>query len=377
MRIYHCLDELAQNEMMLIDYYVSQYGEECRAIIQERSDKTIYLLDSPPDVTFQYLIQNQNYADPIEIENFENLSKDYCYLMQILTEEEQKSLYCTFCDYHAISSKEYSSKQEQILSIISKIYKGYALYKNECNQFGFVAIQDKQIFKQFSQEISEIKESKKINLLNQSLWGKKVKESFCNIGIKVSDETFSYFFNLDKLHVAHCINFSFYTFVYVPVIQLYLNGGYVDRVFLHENRHAIESGNHYKIGLNHDGFYYFNEFRTEMHAIEDNQVLPTLFSKEGEAAVSFYYEYMFPFLGDLLEEYQFFIDQCAIHNDIEKFLCIFGENDMREYSKMLDQNYALVRDFCINGSGLLEVDPTSCLEKVDLLKKHAKKYLKK
>lgn len=377
MRIYYSLDTLVQNKKMLIDYYTSQYGEESRSIIQERVNKIIYILDSPPDVTFQYLVQNQNYADSLEVENFEELSHDYCYLLKILAEQEQEELYCTFCHYHLISSKEYSNKQEQILSIINQVHRGEVFYQKACKRFGVNAIQDRQIFKQFSQKISEIKESKKINLLNQSLWGKMIRDFFYHIGIKFDDKFFSYLFNLDKLHVAHCINFSSHIFVYVPVIQLYLNGGYVDRVFFHENRHAIEAGSNYKIGLNYDDFYYFNEFRTEKHAIEDHQVLPTLFSKKGDANINFYYEYMFPFLGDLLEKYQDPIDQCAIRNDIESFLSIFGKDDMREYSQMLNQNYTLIRNFCIDGSGVLEVDSTSCLEKVDLLKKNAKQYLKK
>ncbi len=375
-RLYYSLNTLRENQEMLMNYYVSQYDREFYEYLQERSNKTIYLLESPPDYTFRFLKENERYASDMDLEQTEKIAQDYSYLRDILRQQAEEDLCSTFLKYHPISLVEYFDKREFILSNMDHLPESFSCYQERCHKLNLMALKEEEIFKQFSKEVLKIRDAQYVNLLTQSLWGKAIRESFLQSGVKMSDEVFSYILRLDKKKVAHCINFNSYILVYLPVIQLYFEGGYVDRTFLHENRHVVEAGNGYQIGVNKGLFHYFNEFRTEKHAIEDNQVLPTIFSKKGDDDVCFLYEQAFPLLGTLLEKYQYVIDQCAIDNNIEKLLKTFGRKDLLEYVQLLNQSYQLIKNSSFNGESY-SINPNVCLRKVKKLMKNADRYLRR
>ena len=93
-RLYYSLNTLRENQEMLMNYYVSQYDREFYEYLQERSNKTIYLLESPPDYTFRFLKENERYASDMDLEQTEKIAQDYSYLRDILIKKWKKMDNC-------------------------------------------------------------------------------------------------------------------------------------------------------------------------------------------------------------------------------------------------------------------------------------------
>lgn len=355
MNLVYPLEILNEKEKLLRNYYVEQYGEDMRQLIEKRENKTIYLFTSPPDVTFKYLVENDKYV--IDWEYFsevEEYYKDYIELEKEINEKRNRKLFYLFCNLHNISFKDYLHKEDEILDLINNSFFD-SCYKEKCDDLGIKALTNKKVIETFNKKRDILVREANGSLITRSLWGQDIRKSFLDMHIGIDDDVLCNIIGVDNDMIARCCNFRRVIIVFVPMIKTYLNGGNVDRIFLHENRHAVESGD--VIGINgEDCLNILNEVRTEKHAIEDDNELPTIFSKSKTENIDYYYEKVFPCCEEILGKYSSLIDRCAIENNMSLLFDTFGREDICRYGKMLEVFYKKIRDFLRNGSGYLEVN---------------------
>lgn len=360
MNLVYPLDVLTKNEKMLIEYYVEQYGEDVRSLIEERNNKTIYLLVSPPDVTYNFLLENSQYV--IDWEYFEMIEAYYNNFIRkkkYLKEQYEEALSNMFYNIHDISINDYKNRRDEILKLIKNI-KDLDAYKSLCLKLGIKCEDDKETFRLFMLEKEKLQRRFNSQLIRKSLWGQDIKDSFFEMGFDFSDEVLSAILDLKSQNVAHCFNFNSFIISYIPIIQIHANGGDVDRVFLHENRHVVESGDF--IGIHGiQNLRILNEVRTEMHAKEDEENLPVLFSRKASDNLVYHYENIMLFCEKLMNKYWKFIDRCAIENNLNLLYDAFGEKEINKYGAMINKSYYELLNFFNNGKGYFEVDGTEHL----------------
>lgn len=373
MRIVYPADALCESEKKLLDYYTNQYGKEYSSLIKKRIDNTIYIFESTPDITYNYLQENQKYVFDFEyMDEVEKLAANYCKLERNLEEKRRDSLYSLFCYYHEIHCFFHKQKFHEIIEIIDNI-QNECFYKEKCIKLGIRPIEQREKLIALKKNIAQINRDKSAKLLLMSKWGQGLRKTLLEVGLKFTDESFTGILDsTDRESVACCCNLS-KTIVFLPLIKNSYDG-YLDRVFLHENRHAIEAIPKTSIGLKtlNGDFKILNEVRTEMHAIDDDKNLDVIFSKRTENNITFHYEFLFPLCEEFIKEHQTIIDRCALLNDRNEFLQTFGKKDIFEYSAMLEKVYREYQEFFTSGAEYFEVDSTEYLDKIKVLKKNAK-----
>lgn len=363
---------LEDNEKMLIDYYASIYGSKYKNLIKDRTDSTIYIFESKPEYTFKFLLENQDkISDFSQLEYVEKQAKDYSKLELDLNTKLQLDVYFMFCDYHNIDAKKNSNNFDIILQIADEMTTNYEKYCLECNCLGIKPINDSKIISDFLQKKRKKIQLKDKELFFQSIWGKRIKQSFLEMGLSIDDNILYHIFDIGGAD-GRCLNHPCgLKFVYVPTIQLYCQGYNVDSAFLHENRHVVEAGEDGKcIGISpsYDKFTLLNEIRTEKNAIEDFENLPTLFSRKSSNDDNVTYRFLFPFCADFFEEYQFLLDMCAIENNISLLESIFGREALSDYDNLLVRIFATIENNL--GKGNLKII-CSYLDKIERLKENA------
>lgn len=121
----------------------------------------------------------------------------------------------------------------------------------------------------------------------------------------------------------------------------------------------------------------FNEIRVQKLAINITQQLhdmnvyiydePNDFKLCGESG----YEYFFPLVGDFIEKYELILSRCAIDNDFDSLIDVFGPSFIDFYNKLNDIFYDFIQYFLNTGNLKTQKD-----EQIDILKKEMDKYFK-
>lgn len=369
-RILNPAQALEDKREQLLDYYASQYGEENRSLIRKRNDKIIYIFESTPDINYEFLCDNQDkITNWEEFEEVEEEAIDYCKKRKILESKEQHDIYTLFCNYHNISYQQNMSKIEPILSLIDNI--DLPKYEIECSSLGIRPLKNKEIINELIKKKQKIIQMKKMKLIEKSLWGRHLQQTFLENGLNIDSKLLAKIINSELTGI--CYTISSFTFVCIPIIERYQQFGSIDRIFLHENRHAIESGQDYMIGLTdkEKRLMMINEIRTEKHAIEDNQNLPTIFSKKVTNPNVVDYELLFKLCKDLFEEYKYLFDQCAFENNINNLDKAFNIEELTKYDKMLLDAHNLIQRQIRIGTGKLTIRSSPYFEMIERLKENA------
>lgn len=294
---------------------------------------------------------------------------DYCKKRKILESKEQHDLYTLFCDYHHISYQQNISKMELILNLVDSI--DLPQYVIECSNLGIRPIDDQEKINALIKQKRELAQLKWLKLITDSLWGQNLNQAFLKNGLKIDNRLLIKILNMNS--TGYCYTISNYTFVFIPLIERYQQFGSLDRIFLHENRHAIESGQNCKIGLMDKAkrLMMINEIRTEKHAIEDNQNFPTIFSKKVTNPNIVDYEFLFKLCENLFEDYEYLFDQCAIENDITNLAKVFNIVELTTYDKILLGAYDSIQRKIRIGAEKLTIRGTPYFKMLEKLKENA------
>lgn len=369
-RIINPVQALEEKREQLRNYYTRQYGKKYNSLIKERENKIIYIFESTPDITFSFLCDHQDkIINWEEFDEEEQEAIDYCEKRKLLESEEQKEMYTLFCNEHHISCQQNFSKIDFILKLIDNI--DMPQYITECSILGIKPIDDEEKINSLIRKKREIVQINQMKLIKESLWGQNLNKAFLENGLQIDNRLLAKLLNINSTGL--CYTISNYTFVCIPLMERYQQFGSLDRIFLHENRHAIESGQNCMIGLTDKKkrLMTINEIRTEKHAIEDNHNFPIIFSKEITNPCIVDYEILFKLCKDLFEEYRHLFDQCALKNDIQKLDKAFDIEKLTEYDKMLLDAYNLIQRQIRIGNGNLTIRSTPYFEIVERLKENA------
>lgn len=367
-------EALSSSWGLLKDYYVEQYGKRYQELIERRLEKTIYLFDSNPKYTYQYLLENEDYVfDSQQIEIVSEYVGDLKARESIRKDMADRRLYSIFCQYHNISETIYKAKYEEILLFIKGQKEFGSDYKETCFKLGIRPINSQTVFYDFLCKTDCLQQEAVAFILKDSLWLNDIRKSLAMQQIILSPDLLAELFN--GKHGAVCCNIPQYRIVKIPLIELYYDGMSIDQTFFHENRHAIEASEVLTstIGLDEKSINLkiFNEIRTDLHAYLDESNLPVIFSRSADPDVESVYKNLFRLSKKIFSQYGSFLDQCAIENDFDKLFKAFGKKELLEYNRLLENTFKEIMLFYKTDNPELFIDSIKHLEVEEQLIRNA------
>lgn len=376
--ITHPNEVLNSHKDKLEKMYIEDYGRKHIDLVRERMHNTAYMFDSTPDITYEFVVNNGVLMSDEKFNKLEEFYKDF---IKTKKEAEKKSEYAIFlniCKHFKLDEKTYRKYYHDLVNLPIQAYvKEFIpflsseeqnmgeeqlkqVYLNKCEELQIKPITNPNTLKKIILENMNIDE-KVYNyiLFSKSLFGKYAKRKLeIKLGIKITiDKVIDYYTSIDPF----CIS-NKKTLVFIPMIKTYQNGGKLNTIFLHENRHAIESNGK---GFGIDVLFMphldiLNELRTELKAMEDQERVPKMFNVvEREITDNYTLEPYLLFIEEvqeLFKQYGHIFNECAITNNIRLLQKYFG---IRELKKMNDLLYNEFHS-CVNqlesGSKGIDID---------------------
>lgn len=365
-KMMHPEEVIQENMNFLLSYYSEEYGKKFDPLLECRAKNAIYLFDSSPDITFQFLFNHQNEIDDWEyFSKIEEQAKDYIQVKKQVEEERDSVIYSLFCGSFGISPRDSFYGIDKVLKAIFE--------KN----FEFLDISlSSTKLQEFLEKVEEEKKLANVKLISQSLWGKDLRQRL----LRENGLNIDYYVLSILMYSRECSCYHFTgpserqaTFLCMSLIKEGYFGD-LDRLFLHEFRHVLESGC-CSIGIDFGKYTMLNEARTEKHAEFDNYALPTIFSKKIYRERIMMYEYLFPFTEEFLDDYSTVLDCCALLNDLDLLEDVFSSQALLEYNQKLRDIYFMIDDANKHGVKDLHFSYTPFQESITLLRKNASQYL--
>ena len=379
---------------LLYDVYVEDYGKNNAKLIKRRQANTQYLFDSDPILTMAFLKDYQMLFHDSEIEDrtfseyrdfialqkkkLPKVQENYYELLCAIYKLKDKSL---FKDVLALDFDSFSYFSDFLLknrdcseNIKDRIRLRREKYIHDCKKLGVRILTTKK-------EIAYLMEARNMYYyeeilfyLNDSKWGKRILNNFYQKGINISITSLAT--AMSGVRIASCAPYHLLrdkkggTLVYYPIIKNRKYAGF-DRLFYHENRHAIEYGkNHSGLSLrNPEKYVLTNEIRTEINAIMDSEKMEKyiLFSNDPLTDVTFNtYERYLPYTGEFFTDNLDILNKLAIRGDMDGFYEKFGFTLLRKMNDYLESIPSEVIH-----SGRYDFDYIS--KGTELVKKHIKK----
>ena len=363
--IFYPDEAIDEVQRLLYDIYLEDYGEENGKLIRQRQAKTVCLFDSDPIVTMQFLSDyNELFNDPKIEDRTAEEYRDFINLQRKKLPEIQKNYYDLLCDIFKLKDKgqfkevlnldydSYSSDYDNLLNnpycsneLKARILLRRAKYIEACNKIGVRNLVNKK-------EIAALRQARNLYYYNEfhfyldeSKWGKRIINNFYSKGIKINIDSLTAI--MSGTNNACCAPFHLLrdkkggSLIYFPIIQNRCFDGF-DRIFYHENRHAIEYGKNYS-GLsltNPEKYVLCNEIRTEINALRDSKRMEryVLFSNDPIADGFFVrYERCFPYTGDFFYDNLDVINRLALRGDFDGFYEMFGYSFLRVMDTFLER----------------------------------------
>lgn len=373
-RILFPIKTLKDNILYLYKYYLDKYGYKYDSLIKKRVSNIVYILDSSPDITYNFLKANptisvsEEYFDYIKrmANNYEKLNKE-------LDKQMLASTILLFNKYHNITDI-FTYDVHKILYLIVYMCNDRKRYIDEAVNLDITPINDDIKLEQFLHENEQILYNKEVKLLNDSLWGQNIKKNLNQKGLYFDDITFASLLNVSEngLFRSFEVNFTdigFQPVIIIPILKRYCEGMNIDRIFLHEFRHAIENEGINRIGLQDRSSMLscFNEVRTEGNAINDENNLRTIFSRRLLKGQKYFAEEVYYRNKGFFDSYNQILDDLAINNDIESLFKIFGKKEIIEYNDLLDN----IMEKYLSSTSDISYDYEMCSKKIKVLEKNA------
>ena len=381
MRVLFPMEVLQEKTELLYKYYKEQYKNKFSSLIKDRMNNIVYLFDSSPVVTYNFLLSNTNIAVNEEyLSLLKEENDDYKSLNQKLSKQIIDSTILLFCIYHNISSiKGYDV--EEILNLIVLMCNDRKSYIERASDLGIRPIEDEKKREQFLTLNKQLLCSKDAKLVIESKWGQNIRKRLSNEGLFFDDVTFASL--LSYTENGFCRAFEVkngkinpQVIITIPILKRYCEGMNVDLIFLHEFRHAIEISGVDRIGLYDKSgiFNCFNEVRTEGCAINDDKNIDAIFSKRTLKIWRDFHGMLYYHNSAFFNKYNDILNDLAIENDIENMYKIFGKKDILEYDNILNSIYnemeAKYQDWY---EVVIKDDNNLCKKKIKILEENVNK----
>ena len=356
----------------LIDYYTEDYGEEYFSAIGNRLKNTLYVFDSNPIETMNFVIsQKEDIADSDYLKRMEAEYNDYQKALARSNSRIERK-YCSLLasyfslplfsirkDLVSLDIESYSYHNLHLLAnndisdtVKEKILKRQEEYRKACASMGIEPITNPTYISMIIDRKRDIIEKEHLQLLKSTKWGKRMIRTFRSQYPAISILEISRMMRDDTTalinHIVNKKGEAQTMIVCFPLIRsLALKG--LDLIFYHENRHVVESSI-MSSGINyHTGGSYklINEIHTEKNALIDVSKLPTdfLWSSDAFADDTYnVYQGLFPYSSSFFEDNRNLINGYAIKGDIASFEETFGKEELMDFEIFLAQIYHLIKE---------------------------------
>lgn len=356
----------------LEELYSEDYGEDYVFIIRDRMKSTLYVFDSDPVVTMNFVRNKGNdISDGDFLKRVEKEYKNYIRVKDIIHAKQKRKYYSKLASYFSLLPYPV---REDILALdieaysYSNVYKVKSLndekakerqeeYCRQCSKLGVRPITNSAFIHMILSEKEHLDLQEKKLLLKNTRWGRRIIKVMKKYYPKISlDDIVSL---MGKDYVAYTAyllgedGISNARIMYYPLLKN-LNLKDLDGIFYHENRHIIESTS-IASGLHaHRGNYYrlLNEIRTEKNAILDKE----WFNKDflwstDEVPIHYYnlYVQLFPYVATFFEDNREFLNGCAIKSDFSSLENRFGVKNLMEFEQLLVELAKELKKSHING----------------------------
>jgi len=394
---------LLEKRKELLKLYTDSYGKLNSKKISKKMDEAIYIFDSLPTETEFFLDNNpSSYNNSIEYEIIKEEAKDYKELKQrLLTESEEEKIKVlkvffninktlTEEEYKSLLSLNFSSYSSESYQILLNpnidnenkldIRNERKNYLIESEKLGILPIVDPQEIDTKIQILDMLKDNFLFELISQSKFiQRKKQEIFNQTGIIMRDEEFIKMYEDDYALAVQIPHFNrktgkMYQILHCPIFSIAnysLNS--LDQIFLHENRHLIESKSRISDYNRIRKYSTFTELRTEKNSFNDYDQIDKIFYRTNEESIKSGYYDLFPLCGDLFEKHLNKFNRYFFNNNISSMERTLGK-DIIEYSEMLNETLATITTLKSNNGEAesIVINPTPYLEKVEILKNKLK-----
>ena len=396
--ITHPEEVLRSNSDALEKIYIEDYGKKYADLIKKRMSEIVYIFDSTPDIAFEFIVNN---SVDIPADKYHKLEELYYDFMKVKKEAQYRADYAVFlnmCKFFNIEETKHWQNYKEIANLPihafapefinqlidkEKIYQGMSkeqlkeVYLDRCEELKINPITDTVLIRNIIDENREIFTQIYNHILfSKSLFGEYLKKKFETIlGGKVSiDDVIEYFADPNP----YCLCDK-KTLVFIPMIKDYIRGFSLNGIFLHENRHAIESS---KKGIGIDllsthNLDFLNELRTVIKEIEDAEKIPPIFNTVGRHSsdIEIYepYDKFLDVVANIFTKYSSIFDECAIKNNITLLRKCFGIKELKNLNNLLNDSYTNYAKDLDEGKTDIIVDYTKIGEQVHKLMTIAKK----
>lgn len=260
----------------LLKLYQEDYGEEAFDEMQKRWDNTIFIMEATPEETYCFVKENKK-----QIKNQSLMVR--AYLEYVDFREQQRKIEKTLQE----ELRDYIQGRFNIYSeqFIQDLWSGKR-DKNDASIKKIIEFKTSKIIK-------ELYDARNIFLINNTMWGRRLLRKYKTI----KPEQLAEIMFQEVFPAITCVvenkQQKPQTVCFVPLIR-HVKIPSLDRMFLHEARHVIETD-----GIR-SGFVVFpdmtyngiNEVRTEKNAIRDEKRMKTFFARQLLVRQSVYEEYI-------------------------------------------------------------------------------------
>jgi len=278
---------------LLIPIYVNDYGEANRKMIADRLNNMVFIPDSNPIDTADFIANNTNNISNIRyMKRGVSEYKDYCRVSnkydKKISHMLESFVYNHFdrevisnddisimdLDFDAYSFATVRKMNECDLATRREIIARQHKYKADCYILGIDPITNIYHIEDILRYKKDLLKYKNEQLVKETKWGKRIKKELKSIyhftpnDIDLADVLFDEGTAATTAVIKNSDGDS-RCVVHVPMAAHAEYG--IDRILLHELRHAVESGETHTgiYDFNKKKYDYINEVRTEANALED------------------------------------------------------------------------------------------------------------
>lgn len=167
-------------------------------------------------------------------------------------------------------------------------------------------------------------------------------------------ERFGNYLSLEEMHgfympdFAYCVTWLHKNFsiIYFPIFRLLNRNVNIEKSMIHEIIHAVEYGEKIsginglnriyslanEVRVDHLAYSVVKECHNQKVNIFGNSLEGLRHSAEEESGIS--YRILFPIIEDFFSTHQVFINTCAVHNDTDTLIHVFG-SEFKDFNDML------------------------------------------
>jgi len=368
-----------RHKELIINLFIQYYGEEYSELIKNRVENTYYNFSSPPDYDYFYMLKNIKNIRKKDIALITLKNQKYKLICSYIDKQIKKEL-LTFVTKKTGSTTIRANDISELLCIdgidIKELLYNSSLTQNEINDNDRQKLEN--ILKRYGIEKVESITIDEILLFKNTLIKKRFNyiASHSDFGLQIFlDFKKNYKINLpqdalslisfDSMPFSGSIEIQkdnkegivFCGFIRVPLTFLYSQGvNWYDVAVIHELIHRVERNDvDDRTGIMFDkvssGDSAFNEIRVQKLAIKITEQLhamniflydtPNDFKLCGGSL----YEEFFPLIGKFMEKYELILSDCAINNDFDGLIDVFGPSFINFYNKLNDMFYDLVQNY--------------------------------